>query len=103
MRYVSISDDGTLYKSVSGGSFPAINKNKLHYLGKKEKMFWTFSTLGAGPQQALYFKAEVSCFELSLREEPLKKYTTKDYDYIFVQDWGIRTSECGYKYTVRNF
>ena len=64
-----------------------------------DKMFWTFSTLGAGPQHSLYFKAEVSCFELNLREESLKRYTTKDYDYIFVQGWG-RTSDCGYKYTV---
>ena len=98
--YVSVSRDGTLCKSVSGGTFPVIDKNKLRYLGKKEKMFWTFSTLGAGPQHALYFKAEVSCFELNMREKPLKRYTTKDYDYIFVQDWGDRTSDCGYKYTV---
>lgn len=48
----------------------------------------------------MYFKAEVSCFELNMREKPLKRYTTKDYDYIFVQDWGDRTSDCGYKYTV---
>ncbi len=98
--YVSVSEDGILCKSISGGAFPVIDKHKLLYLGKKEKMFWTFSTLGAGAQHGLYFKAEVSCFELNLREEPLKRYTTKDYDYIFVQDWGNRTSECGYKYTV---
>lgn len=98
--YVSVAKDGTLCKSVSGGAFPVINKDKLLYIGRKEKTFWTFSTLGAGPQHGLYFKAEVSCFELNLREEPLKKYTTKDYDYIFVQDWGNRTSDCGYKYTV---
>ncbi len=98
--YVSVSDDGSLCKCVSGGAFPVIDKNKLRYLGKKEKSFWTFSTLGAGAQHGLYFKAEVSCFELNLREEPLKRYTTKDYDYIFVQDWGNRTSDCGYKYTV---
>ena len=97
---VSVADDGTLCKCVSGGAFPVIDKDKLRYLGKKEKMFWTFSTLGAGPQHALYFKAEVSCFELNMREKPLKRYTTKDYDYIFVQDWGDRTSDCGYKYTV---
>ena len=98
--YVSVSDDGTLCKSISGGAFPLIDKDKLRYIGKKEKIFWTFSTLGAGAQHALYFKAEVSCFELNLREELLKRYTTKDYDYIFVQDWGDRTSDCGYKYTV---
>ena len=98
--YVSVSDEGTLCKSVSGGTFPVIDKDKLRYIGKKEKRFWTFSTLGAGPQHALYFKAEVSCFELNLREEPLKKYTTKDYDYIFVHDRGDRSSDCGYKYTV---
>ena len=98
--YVSVSRDGTLCKSVSGGTFPVIDKNKLRYLGKKEKLFWTFSTLGAGARHGLYFKAEVSCFELNLREEPLKRYTTKDYDCIYVQDWGNRTSECGYKYTV---
>lgn len=97
---VSVSKDGTLCKCVSGGAFQVIDKDKLRYIGKKEKRFWTFSTLGAGPQHALYFKAEVSCFELNLREEPLKKYTTKDYDYIFVHDWGDRTSDCGYKYTV---
>ena len=97
--YVSVSDDGTLCKSISGGAFPLIDKDKLRYIGKKEKIFWTFSTLGAGAQHALYFKAEVSCFELNLREESLKRYTTKDYDYIFVQDWGNRTSDCGYKYT----
>ena len=98
--YVSVSDDGTLCKSISGGAFPLIDKDKLRYIGKKEKIFWTFSTLGAGAQHALYFKAEVSCFELNLREESLKRYTTKDYDYIFVQDWSDRTSDCGYKYTV---
>lgn len=98
--YVSVSDDGTLCKSISGGAFPLIDKDKLRYIGKKEKIFWTFSTLGAGAQHALYFKAEVSCFELNLREESLKRYTTKDYDYIFVHDWGDRTSDCGYKYTV---
>ena len=98
--YISVSDDGTLCKSISGGAFPLIDKDKLRYIGKKEKIFWTFSTLGAGARHALYFKAEVSCFELNLREESLKRYTTKDYDYIFVQDWGNRTSECGYKYTV---
>ena len=98
--YVSVSDDGTLCKSISGGAFPLIDKDKLRYIGKKEKIFWTFSTLGAGAQHALYLKAEVSCFELNLREESLKRYTTKDYDYIFVHDWGDRTSDCGYKYTV---
>ena len=98
--YVSVSDDGTLCKSISGGAFPLIDKDKLRYIGKKEKIFWTFSTLGAGARHALYFKAEVSCFELNLREESLKRYTTKDYDYIFVQDWSDRTSDCGYKYTV---
>ena len=97
---VSVADDGTLCKCVSGGAFQVIDKDKLRYLGKKEKMFWTFSTLGAGPQHALYFKAEISCFELNMREKPLKRYTTKDYDYIFVQDWSDRTSDCGYKYTV---
>ena len=97
---VSVSKDGTLCKCVSGGTFPVIDKNKLRYLGKKEKSFWTFSTLGAGAHRGLYFKAEVSCFELNLREEPFKRYTTKDYDCIFVQGWGDRTSECGYKYTV---
>ena len=79
--YVSVSNDGMLGKSISGGAFPVIDKNQLRYLGKKEKMFWTFSTLGAGAQHGLFFKAEVSCFELNLREESLKKYTTKDYDY----------------------
>ena len=97
---VSVADDGSLCKSISGGAFPLIDKDKLHYLGRKEKMFWTFSTLGAGAQHGLYFKAEVFCFELNMREKPLKRYTTKDYDYIFVQDWGDRTSDCGYKYTV---
>lgn len=98
--YVSVSDDGTLCKCVSGGAFQVIDKDKLRYLGKKEKSFWTFSTLGAGAQHGLYFKAEVSYFELNLREKKFKRYTTKDYDYIFVQDWSDRTSECGYKYTV---
>ena len=31
--YVSVSDEGTLCKSVSGGTFPVIDKNKLRYIG----------------------------------------------------------------------
>lgn len=34
--YVSVSDDGSLCKSISGGAFPLIDKDKLHYLGRKE-------------------------------------------------------------------
>lgn len=86
--------------SVSGGAFPRIDESKLRYIGKKEKTFWTFSTMGAGAHQGLYFSAEVSCFELNIRQEEFKKYTTKDYDYIFVTDWKDRSSPCGYKFTV---
>ena len=90
--YISVSDDGTLCKSISGGAFPLIDKDKLRYIGKKEKIFWTFSTLGAGAQHALYFKAEVSCFELNLREESLKRYTTKDI-FMVRLDWSTTDAD----------
>ena len=34
---VSVADDGTLCKSISGGAFPLIDKDKLRYIGKKRK------------------------------------------------------------------
>lgn len=37
--YVSVSDDGSLCKSVSGGAFQVIDKDKLRYIGKKEKHY----------------------------------------------------------------
>ncbi len=98
--YVSIDSDGVLRKSIGGGAFPRIDAKKLRYTGKKEKTFWTFSTMGEGAHQGLYFAAEVSCFELNVRKENFKQFTTKDYDYIIVTDWKDRTSPCGYKYTV---
>lgn len=100
MAHVSIDSDDILRKSISGGAFPRIDASKLRYIGKKEKTFWTFSAMGAGAHQGLYFSAEVSCFELNIRQEEFKQYTTKDYDYIFVTDWKDRSSPGGYKYTV---
>lgn len=100
MAHVSIDSDRIIRKSISGGAFPKIDRRKLRYIGKKEKTFWTFSTMGAGAHQGLYFEAEVSCFELNNRAEEFKNLNTKEYDYIYVQDWGNRRSECGYKYTV---
>lgn len=98
--YVSLGEQDAICKSISGGTFPRIDKDKLRYIGKKEKTFWTFSTMGAGAHQGLYFNAEVSCFELNNRSEEFKQYTTKNYDYVFVQDWREQRSECDYKYTV---
>ncbi len=98
--YVFLDKNKIPRGSISGGSFPRIDKNKLRYIGKAKKLFWTFSTLGAGAHQGLYFWAEVSCFELNERSEQLKQYTEKDYNFIFVRDWGKDTSPCGYKYTI---
>lgn len=98
--YVSLDEKNVIHKSISGGSFPRIDIEKLRYMGKKEKMFWTFSTMGSGAHRGLYFNVEVSCFELNMRSEEFKRYTTKNYDYVFVQDWREQRSECDYKYTV---
>lgn len=98
--YVSLDEMNVIHKSISGGSFPRIDREKLRCIGKKEKTFWTFSTMGAGANQGLYFNVEVSCFELNNRSEEFSKYTTKDYDYIYVQDWKEQQSGCDYKYTV---
>lgn len=99
--HVDIDYENKPFGSISGGSFPSIDKNKLKYIGTKEKWFWTFSTMGAGANQGLYFKAEVSCFELNNRPKIFRKYTTQNYDCIYVQDMGDMSLQYGYQFTVR--
>lgn len=99
--YIRVGEDGLPHGSISGGSFPHIDAEKLEYIGKREELFWTFSTLGAGAHQGLYFKAEVSYFRLNVRAVELRKYTQEYYDCIYVQDRGEKAFEIGYRFTVQ--
>lgn len=97
--YVSINNEqNTPCGSISGGAFPRIDINKLRYIGKQTKRFWTFSTLGAGASQGLYFSADVSLFELNNRADDMKEYTTEKYDLISVYDAGENYKQYGQHY-----
>lgn len=97
--YVDIDENGTPCGDMGGGAFVQVDKIKLRYIGKQERNFWVFSTLGAGAHQGLYFSAVVSVFELNERAEDLRKYTTKDYTRVFVHELREPTAN-DYKYTV---
>ena len=97
--YVFIDEQNTPGASIGGGSFPHIDKSKLQYIGTQAKRFWTFSTLGAGANQGLYFDATVSLFELNERPEQLRHLTTDKYDRITVRDNG-ESDYTRYRYTV---
>lgn len=96
--YVSIDEQNIPRGSISGGAFPRIDINKLRYIGKQTKRFWTFSTLGAGANQGLYFSADVSLFELNNRADDMKEYTTEKYDLISVYDAGEDYKQYGQHY-----
>ena len=98
--YAFIDNDNTPRGDISGGAFPQVDKSKLRYIGKRERTFWVFSTLGAVAQQGLYFSAFVSVFELNERAEDMRKYTTKDYMRVFVHELR-EPDDYGYKYTVK--
>lgn len=99
LAYVFIDEQNMPGGSISGGSFPQIDKSKLRYIGKHTKRFWTFSTLGVGANQGLYFSADVSFFELNERPEHLRHLTTEKFDRITVNDHG-NSDYTRYHYTV---
>lgn len=49
--------------SLSGGRFKSVSLDKLVYIGKTERMFWTFGHCGACAHGSIYFKAFVNEFE----------------------------------------
>lgn len=97
---VDLDEQGRPCGSISGGAFPKINPERLLYIGKTERRFWTFSALGAGAHRGIYFTATVSNFELNERPEPMRKYTTEFYDEISVSDAGENRYGTGYRYKV---
>lgn len=48
---------------LSGGRFKSVSPNKLVYIGKTERTFWTFGHCGACAHGAIYFKVFVNKFE----------------------------------------
>lgn len=48
---------------LSGGRFKSVSPNKLVYIGKTERTFWTFGHCGACAHGSIYFKAFVNEFE----------------------------------------
>jgi hypothetical protein len=52
--------------ALSGGRFKSVSQNKLVYIGKTERTFWTFGHCGACAHGGIYFKAFVNEFECKL-------------------------------------
>lgn len=98
--YVYLDKQNNPRGEISGGAFPQVNPDRMRYMGKIARTFWTFSTLGAGASLGLYFTALVSQFELNDRPEPMRKYTTEFYDEISISDAGEKRYGNGYRYTV---
>lgn len=48
---------------LSGGRFKSVSPDKLVYIGKTERTFWTFGHCGACAHGSIYFKAFVNEFE----------------------------------------
>ena len=68
--YIGFGNDGKLWHSVSGGSFDSDKvESEFVYQGKAKRLFWTFSSWGAGGNHGLYFEAEVSKFVYNERVE----------------------------------
>ena len=54
---------------LSGGRFKSVSLNKLVYIGKTERTFWTFGHCGACAHGGIYFKAFVNEFEYHLNNK----------------------------------
>lgn len=78
------NNDG-IYCSTSGGAWCSLPKDKLVYVGKKEKRFCDWGNCGACADGAIEFKAEVSVWGYTSSENKFvskidgKSYTTKDF------------------------
>lgn len=76
--------------STSGGAWCNLPKDKLTYIGKKEKRFCDWGSCGPCADGAVEFKAEVSVWEYTSSENKFissingKPYTTKEFNRMHV-------------------
>lgn len=80
------SNNDGIYCSTSGGAWCNLPKDKLIYIGKREKRFCDWGNCGACADGAIEFKAEVSVWGYTSSENKFiskingKPYTTKDFN-----------------------
>lgn len=101
--YVSPNDNETnIVCDTSGGAWPQI-PNSLTLIGKRKKRFWRFGHCGACGDGGIEFEAEVNVWEYRAPDAKYGKYTTKDYDKMYISyrsqdEDGNPTHESGYVY-----
>jgi signal peptidase I len=62
--HIDVSNE-VIYLSTSGGYWFTEMNPKLKYIGSSEKTFWTWGSAGRRANGGLYFKANVSIWELT--------------------------------------
>ena len=100
--HIYLNDNNDIRFSSSGGSYDGgKDLRNFKYVGKAQRNFWTWSSLGAGAHQGIYFNAEVSEFIYNERPKELQHLTKEFLTMVYVSDAGEQPFNTDYRFTVR--